>query len=137
MLSVLMILHYFFNRNTFLLQYLLQFKFYLRVKMYTIFFLKINYNDLVQFMCYNTTLDLSQTYYHNYSNRCLYLQQNLIDKIQGLDTLRDLRVLNLCNNQILKIENLCKQFYTTKFVFFNFFVIKTLKHFLYDKVVFS
>lgn len=36
----------------------------------------------------------------------LYLQENLIDKIEGLDTLVNLRTLNLSDNMIQKIEGL-------------------------------
>lgn len=38
--------------------------------------------------------------------RSLFLQQNLIKKIEGLDTLVNLCVLNISHNNITKIENL-------------------------------
>ena len=42
--------------------------------------------------------------------RCLYLHENCINKIEGLDSLKNLVNLNLCDNLIKKIEGLegCK-----------------------------
>ena len=40
--------------------------------------------------------------------RSLYLQENMIEKIEGLDTMTDLRQLNLSDNLITSIEGLSK-----------------------------
>jgi len=37
-----------------------------------------------------------------------YLQENLIKKIEGLDELSELRILNLTDNMLQTIEGLCK-----------------------------
>ena len=40
--------------------------------------------------------------------RCLYLHQNLIEKIENLEALQQLDTLNVSNNLIKKIDNLSK-----------------------------
>lgn len=40
--------------------------------------------------------------------RCLFLQVNLLHKIENLEPLQKLDALNLSNNYIKTIENLCK-----------------------------
>jgi hypothetical protein len=38
--------------------------------------------------------------------RCLYIQENCIEDIEGINTLKDLRVLNLADNMVRKITGL-------------------------------
>jgi len=42
----------------------------------------------------------------NVKLRCLYIQENVLDKIEGLENMKELRQLNISDNMIKKVEGL-------------------------------